>query len=125
MSTIPEKLEEIEVLGTQPADIIRGDARPFRRPTTTGKVVEYLQNILPRPVNDALHAHPVLDTSRCVGCGECDRACPPHAIQMIEKRPVIDYSLCIRCFCCQELCPAKAMESKKGFLKKQTAKQAT
>lgn len=53
---------------------------------------------------------PVAEKSSCVGCGECGRICPAHAITMINGLPKIDRAACIRCFCCQEFCPKGAMK---------------
>ena len=52
---------------------------------------------------------PLIDQSRCIGCGVCANTCPAHAIALRNSRPVIDRRICIRCFCCQEFCPKGAM----------------
>lgn len=61
---------------------------------------------------------PVFTRDRCVGCGDCCRSCPPHAITMQKGRPQADLDKCIRCFCCQELCPAQAIRIKRNKLLK-------
>lgn len=60
--------------------------------------------------NAALAHKPKLQKKLCVGCAECARICPPHAIEMQNKLPHIDREKCIRCFCCQEFCPKAAMQ---------------
>jgi uncharacterized protein (DUF362 family)/NAD-dependent dihydropyrimidine dehydrogenase PreA subunit len=57
--------------------------------------------------------HPVVDKN-CVGCGDCARACPQHAITM-NKTARIDSKKCIRCFCCYEVCPHSAISLKRFF----------
>jgi len=47
--------------------------------------------------------------NRCIGCGDCERYCPPKAIAMYSGKPQIDLEKCIKCYCCQELCPEKAV----------------
>jgi uncharacterized protein (DUF362 family)/Pyruvate/2-oxoacid:ferredoxin oxidoreductase delta subunit len=113
---LPERLEDIEIAGARLQDVqLR---KPFMKPTMAGQMATRLEFLLPNRLREALHARPVLIPEKCRGCGECAASCPPHAIKMSNKMPVIDYGKCIRCFCCQELCPEKAMEARKGFIKK-------
>jgi len=52
---------------------------------------------------------PIIIHDRCIGCGDCERCCPPKAITMHSGKPEIDMEKCIKCYCCQELCPEKAV----------------
>lgn len=52
---------------------------------------------------------PIIINDRCIGCGDCERSCPPKAIAMNSGKPIIDMDKCIKCYCCQELCPEKAV----------------
>ncbi len=52
---------------------------------------------------------PLIVQDRCIGCGDCERFCPPKAIAMHTGKPKIDMEKCIKCYCCQELCPEKAV----------------
>lgn len=110
---LPERLEDIDITGDPVAELRL--KRPFRKPTMTAQATLRFARMLPGPLREAVQARPRLVPEKCVGCGECAAACPPHAIVMREKKPVIDYAKCIKCFCCQELCPEKAMEARKGF----------
>lgn len=113
---LPGRMEDIEVLGASAAELrLR---KPFMKPKMTAQATLRLEKLLPAALREALHARPFVVTEKCIGCGECMRACPPQAIEMRNKKPVIDYDKCIKCFCCQELCPEKAMEARKGFAKK-------
>ena len=74
---------------------------------------------------------PVINATKCLGCGECVTSCPVHTISLRvadkgngngnkkHTRTVkINYEQCIKCFCCQELCPHGAVKIRKNpFLK--------
>lgn len=50
-----------------------------------------------------------VDTTRCVGCGECEEVCPYDAIEIIDGDAVIDPGLCHQCNRCVEICPEGAI----------------
>ncbi len=53
---------------------------------------------------------PLIDPAKCLRCGKCAEACPPHAIAFRQGTlPRIDHPHCLRCYCCHELCPADAI----------------
>ncbi len=56
---------------------------------------------------------PVVDHSKCVGCGKCERFCPEGCIKIVEKDgkrvSVIDYNYCKGCLICMNECPLKAI----------------
>ena len=55
-------------------------------------------------------------TSACIGCGICEKNCPPQVISLERGQARAELEGCIRCFCCQELCPHEAVEIKKPLL---------
>lgn len=69
--------------------------------------------------NKLLEPRPVINKSKCIGCGECKRSCPASTIVMKQKNngkkvAHIESKACIKCFCCQELCPIRAVKIKKN-----------
>ena len=49
-------------------------------------------------------------TFACVGYGDCEVACPFHAIHMKDNMPVIDPDLCTGCGVCVKACPKQVLE---------------
>ena len=49
-----------------------------------------------------------VDTSLCVGCGECKSACPCDAIEIVDNVAVVSDD-CAGCGCCADACPAGAI----------------
>ncbi|WP_147818870.1 glycyl-radical enzyme activating protein [Salidesulfovibrio onnuriiensis] len=47
---------------------------------------------------------------RCVGCGECVRACPQRALTLTEQGISRDRGACDQCGTCVDVCPALAHE---------------
>ncbi len=57
---------------------------------------------------------PVLDESRCDGCGNCVDVCPAHALSMVDEKPVRDMELCTNCSECISNCPNEALSWPEG-----------
>ncbi|MDE2405122.1 MAG: NAD(P)-binding domain-containing protein [Sphingomonadales bacterium] len=55
--------------------------------------------------------HPVIDPSRCLGCGSCARACPEKTVIGIidGKAALVEPTLCVGHGACQTACPTKAI----------------
>ena len=56
----------------------------------------------------------VIDTSKCIFCGICQKKCPTAAINVFrnDKKWGIDRLRCISCGYCVESCPKKCLEMK-------------
>ena len=53
---------------------------------------------------------PVLDETRCSGCGDCVRACPAGCLEMTGRLPWLPRpGDCVRCGLCAEVCPTGAI----------------
>jgi pyruvate formate lyase activating enzyme len=52
----------------------------------------------------------ILREERCIGCGECLKACPHDAIVVSEKGLITSRERCRACGTCAAVCPAEARE---------------
>ena len=105
---LPEKPEDYTVIGASVDEVKISD---FVFPDTSKK------GILQR-LPDFLSPRPVIVKNKCVGCGECARACPRKAITVKNRVAFIDKKNCIKCYCCQELCKIQAVRIHRSFIYK-------
>jgi len=84
----------------------------FHRPVTI--MYPYEKEWIP----DNYRGRPGLKFDECVGCGICERMCPPAGIKMIKTdddagktvlRPQVNLGRCMMCGYCAEYCPTNAM----------------
>jgi NAD-dependent dihydropyrimidine dehydrogenase PreA subunit len=53
---------------------------------------------------------PVLDETRCTGCGDCVEVCPADCLAMDGPVPWLPRPLaCVSCSLCVLVCPAEAL----------------
>ncbi len=74
-------------------------------------IVIALLAILCLAVYAGKQANPWVEKSKCVGCGDCLRACPTGAVSLSHGRAVIDDELCINCKFCVQSCTYRAVRS--------------
>ena len=96
----------------------------FAKPDTSNRrggssLLAKLPTMFGGRLNAWLQPRPQINKKLCVGCGECERSCPRHTIEIRKasngkKRAFIIDNECIKCYCCQELCPFKAVKIKKN-----------
>ncbi|MFH1126306.1 MAG: DUF362 domain-containing protein [Candidatus Altiarchaeota archaeon] len=58
---------------------------------------------------------PVVDEKKCVGCGECAKACSYDVIS-IRKYACFNMLWCVSCGRCIEACPQKALSNPEGWM---------
>lgn len=61
---------------------------------------------------------PVIDTSKCSGCGLCARSCKASCINPVAHE--IDYSRCVACFDCVDACKKGAVSYKRRVSKQRS-----
>lgn len=57
--------------------------------------------------------HPVIDSSKCIGCGICTKVCPAATITLAERKAVVNEEYCRGCGGCEQRCPAHAIVMEK------------
>lgn len=50
-----------------------------------------------------------VDAEKCVGCGNCARACPFGAIRVTDGKAQVDQAACRGCRACTSACPTGAI----------------
>jgi NAD-dependent dihydropyrimidine dehydrogenase PreA subunit len=54
---------------------------------------------------------PVLDETRCTGCGDCVLVCPTQCLALAGGLPRLARPLdCVSCVLCVHICPAEALK---------------
>ncbi len=126
----PASYEDCHVISIGGCELSSLKIKNFRQPDSTKRnTLEVIRGMFGGRIYKLFEPYPVIDYSRCAGCGECAASCPQHTIKMIArdevkgasrskaiKVPVIERNACIRCFCCQELCPKGIIKIKKNPL---------
>lgn len=62
---------------------------------------------------------PVVEDSKCTGCGKCAEICQFNAIAVVRKKVLMFYELCHSCGACSLVCPEGAIfevDAEKGVL---------
>ena len=106
----PETATELQIKGLSlEKAAVRFVPPPYMR---NSGLLSLLPGSLKAPVARFMEPYPIV-SDKCIGCGECARACPKHTIRIKNKKAVIDHSDCIKCYCCHEMCRLKAIDLKK------------
>lgn len=63
---------------------------------------------------DWRNEHPIVDKTKCTGCGTCVKFCPEAVISVKNKKALVDYYYCKGCGVCAQVCPVKAILMKKN-----------
>jgi uncharacterized protein (DUF362 family)/Pyruvate/2-oxoacid:ferredoxin oxidoreductase delta subunit len=107
----PNRLEDIEVIGVDLADVKVPDFKRTR--VSAGHLgldrMPWYQRLLEPLFKDAFTVRPLVIWDRCIACGTCIEGCPMEAISFVNERAFIDDEKCIRCYCCHEICPEEAI----------------
>jgi pyruvate formate lyase activating enzyme len=62
------------------------------------------------PESISPHIQKLYTAAKCIGCGECVKACPEKACKLTGEGIVTDPALCNLCGKCAEVCPTRATE---------------
>jgi ferredoxin len=107
----PNRLEDIEVVGADLADVKVPDFKRTR--VSAGNFgldrMPWYQRLLEPFFKDAFTVRPRVIWERCIACGTCIEGCPMEAIRFVNERAFIEDDKCIRCYCCHEICPEEAI----------------
>lgn len=82
-----------------------------------------LENAAEQPVTVPI---PVVDSSRCTGCGKCGAVCEFNALAVAGKTVLVFEDLCHSCGGCARICPVQAItEQPRGIGKIRTGQFGT
>jgi ferredoxin len=60
--------------------------------------------------NTVLRPRPIISTTKCTGCGDCESRCPVHCIDRYAAHAYrIDLNNCADCGCCLKVCEVGAV----------------
>lgn len=70
-----------------------------------------MQSAIDAGLHEPASLHPLIDASRCIGCGACVAACPEHEVLGLikSKAALITPGNCIGHGACQKACPVDAI----------------
>ncbi len=114
----PNRLEDIEVVGVDLADVKVPDLKLSRvSPGSLGLgPMPWYQRVFEPLFKNAFTVRPRVIWDRCIACGTCIEGCPMEAISWKNERAFIDDEKCIRCYCCHEICPEEAIDLHSSWL---------
>ena len=86
-----------------------------------GAIIKHDIKKAPR-TGDWRYMKPVVDETKCVGCGTCVSFCPEATITLTKRENLksrkdlmqIDYEFCKGCGVCADVCPQKAIKMEKN-----------
>jgi ferredoxin len=55
------------------------------------------------------YVYPMIDESKCTGCGCCVPICPVNAISLVSGQALVEEQRCINCYRCFYECPENAI----------------
>ncbi len=76
------------------------------------RAVAALKDSVKAGLTEPASLHPIIDPSRCLGCGNCTRACPEgDVLGLVDRRAaLIDPTSCIGHGACADVCPMGAIK---------------
>ena len=108
-------LEGIEVKGEH---IESFNVKDFKLPSTYASKEKKRSGFTTRNLMKMMRAYalrPVVVKERCVGCGDCIRACPVQTVHMHGGKAKVMHSDCIRCYTCHEMCIYQAIVLRRSY----------